>query len=65
MQIVKREKECALEELYKAQDTISRLRIEKSNKTIDLYDPNNPEILQKKISNFEFCFVGFLFLIIL
>lgn len=48
---MRREKECALEELYKAQDIISRMKIEKNNKSIDLYDPNNPEILQKKLSN--------------
>ena len=48
--IFKKEKECAVEELIKAQDTISRLKLEKSTKSIDLYDPNNPEILHKKIS---------------
>ncbi len=48
--IFKKEKECAVEELIKAQDTISRLKLEKSTKSIDLYDPNNPEILHKKLS---------------
>jgi hypothetical protein len=48
--IVKREKDCAIEELVKAQDTISRLKLEKSTKSIDLYDPNNPEILHRKLS---------------
>ena len=48
----KKEKECAIEELVKAQDVISRLKLEKSSKSIDLYDPNNPEILNKKISKF-------------
>ena len=47
----KREKDCAVEELIKAQDTIGRLKLEKSTKSIDLYDPNNPDILQKKLSN--------------
>lgn len=50
MLIVKREKDCAIEELVKAQDTISRLKLEKSTKSIDLYDPNNPEILHRKLS---------------
>ena len=48
--VFKREKECAIEELIKAQDVISKLRLEKSSKSIDLYDPNNPEILHKKLS---------------
>ena len=52
--IVKQEKECAIEELIKAQDTISRLRLEKCTKSIDLYDPNTPEILHRKLSNENF-----------
>jgi hypothetical protein len=40
-----------MNELAKAQDTIARLKMENSSKSIDLYDPNNPEILIKKISN--------------
>ena len=48
--VYKKEKECAIEELVKAQDVISRLKLEKSTKSIDLYDPNNPDILHKKIS---------------
>lgn len=48
--VLRREKECALEELFKAQDMISRMKIEKNNKSIDMYDPNNPEILQKRLS---------------
>ena len=50
--VFKREKECAIEELVKAQDVISRLKLEKSTKSIDLYDPNNPDILHKKISKY-------------
>jgi hypothetical protein len=50
----KREKECVLDELAKAQDTISRLVLEKNSKSIDLYDPNNPEILNKKLSRKRF-----------
>jgi len=49
----KREKDCAVEELAKAQDTISRLKIENSSKSIDLYDPNSPEILHKKLRNLK------------
>ena len=51
---LRREKELILEELYKAQDNISRMKIEKNNKTIDLYDPNNPDILHRKISKIFF-----------
>lgn len=47
----KREKECAIEELVKAQDIISRLNLEKNAKSIDLYEPNSPEVLNKRISN--------------
>ena len=55
--VFKKEKECAIEELVKAQDVISRLKLEQSStKSIDLYDPNNPEIFQKKISNFFYFF---------
>jgi hypothetical protein len=46
----KKEKECAISELMKAQDVISKLKLEKSTRSIDLYDPNNPDILHKKIS---------------
>ena len=41
--IMKREKECVMEEL-------ARLNLEKSTKSIGLYDPNSPETLNKKIS---------------
>lgn len=51
--VLRREKEVALEELQRAQDTISRLKIEKSTKSIDLYDPNNPDILHKRIKQHE------------
>ena len=51
---LRREKELILEELYKAQDNISRMKIEKNNKTIDMYDPNNPDILHRKISKIIF-----------
>lgn len=51
MIILKREKEFALEELAKAQDNIAKLNLEKRTKSIDLYDPNSPEVLNKKISN--------------
>ena len=64
MLIVKREKECAVEELIKAQDTISRLRLEKSTKSIDLYDPNNPEILHRKLSKIYILKINLLSLII-
>ncbi len=37
-------------ELNKLQDTISHIKLENSVKSIELYDPNNPEFLQKKIS---------------
>ncbi len=50
--VLRREKEIALEELKRAQDIISRMKIEKNNKSIDMYDPNNPEILQKRISKY-------------
>lgn len=40
---MKREKECVMEEL-------ARLNLEKSTKSIGLYDPNSPETLNKKIS---------------
>jgi hypothetical protein len=44
-----------MEELQKTQDTLCRLKLERENSTtrastIDLYDPNSPEILQKKLS---------------
>jgi hypothetical protein len=48
--VLRREKEVALDELKRAQDIISRLKIEKNNKSIDMYDPNNPEVLHKRIS---------------
>lgn len=52
MLVLKREKECVLEELAKAQETIAKLSLEKkSAKSIDLYDPNSPDVLNKKISN--------------
>jgi hypothetical protein len=51
--VLRREKEIALEELQRAQDTISRLKIEKSSKSIDLYDPNNPDVLHKRIKQHE------------
>ena len=49
--ILRREKEIALDELHRAQDMISRLKTEKSTKSIDLYDPNHPDVLHKRISN--------------
>jgi hypothetical protein len=49
----KREKECALEELMKAQDTIAQLKLEKSTKSIECYDANNVEILHKKLSKIK------------
>ena len=51
--VLRREKEIALEELQRAQDTISRLKIEKSSKSIDLYDPNTPDVLHKRIKQHE------------
>ena len=47
---LKQEKECLMDELHKTQDTLSRLKHEKSIRSIDTYDPHSPEILQKKIS---------------
>lgn len=47
---LKREKECLIEELKKTQDAMVKLNLEKNNKSIDLYDPNSPETLNKKIS---------------
>jgi hypothetical protein len=46
----KRDKECALEELMKAQDTIAQLKLEKNTKSIECYDANNVEVLNKKLS---------------
>jgi hypothetical protein len=54
--LLKKEKECLQEELQKAQDTISRFKLEKSIKTIDIYEPNSPEVLHKKISKSLFFF---------
>ena len=52
MLVFKREKDCALEELIKAQDTIAQMQMEKSTKNIETYDMNNSlEILKKKLSN--------------
>lgn len=48
--VLKREKDCLLNELIKTQDALSSMKLEKSHKSIDLYDPNNPEILHKKLS---------------
>lgn len=53
MIIFKREKESVVEELIKAQDTIGRLNLEKNTKSIDLYDPNSPDILKKKLKAYE------------
>jgi hypothetical protein len=49
--LLKKEKECLQDELQKAQDTISRFKLEKSIKSIDIYDPNSPEVLNKKLSS--------------
>ncbi len=48
--LLRKENECLVEELNKLQDTISNIKLEKSVKSIELYDPNNPEFLQKKLS---------------
>lgn len=53
MLVFKREKEVAMEELIKAQDTISRLTLEKSCKSIDTFDPNSPELLKRKLKTYE------------
>ena len=39
-----------MDELHKTQDSFSRLKLERSVKSIDTYDPHSPEILQKKLS---------------
>ena len=53
MLIFKKEKDLAIDELMKAQDTISRLTMEKNAKTYDSYDPNSPDLLKKKLKTFE------------
>jgi hypothetical protein len=45
----KREKECALAELVKAQDIIAQLKSEKNGRSIE-FDANNVELLNKKLS---------------
>jgi hypothetical protein len=39
-----------VDELNKLQDAIGQMKHEKAVKSIELYDPNNPDFLQKKIS---------------
>ncbi|CAF0755974.1 unnamed protein product [Brachionus calyciflorus] len=53
MLIFKKEKDVALEELMKAQDTISRLSMEKSQKCHDMFTPDSPDLLKKKLKTYE------------